>query len=102
MTLASLVDPSLPSGACGLTSPHSETTTIDGVSYAWGQTVVWGNTVIWGNTVDIVWSDPSLGATTVVWGKTFLDVGAAADGTIDWSKVGPTTVVWGNLSLLTQ
>jgi hypothetical protein len=25
-------------------------------------------------------------------------VGAAADGSVDWSKVGPTTVIWGNLS----
>jgi hypothetical protein len=43
-------------------------------------------------------SNPSLWATTVVWGNTYLDVGAAADGTVDWSKVSPTTVIWGNVS----
>jgi hypothetical protein len=46
----------------------------------------------------IVWSDPSLWATTVVWGHGLLDVGAAAGGSVDWTKVGPTTVIWGNLS----
>ena len=54
--------------------------------------------LIWGNTADIVWGDPSLWATTVVWGNALLDVGAAADGSVDWTKVGPTTVIWGNLS----
>ena len=60
--------------------------------------MIWGNTVIWGNQTDTVWDHPQTWASTVIWGNTVLGLGAAADGTVDWSSVGPTTVIWGNLT----
>jgi hypothetical protein len=52
---------------------------------------------MWGTT-DLVWDDPQSWASAIVWGDDVLDVGASADGTIDWSKVRPTTIMWGTVT----
>jgi serine protease AprX len=124
--LAASVDPSVPAGAWWLTTGVDSSTTIDGDALPWGQTVIWGTTIMWGTTAyynldawsstimwgttvtwgttimwgttDLVWDDPQSWASAIVWGDDALDVGASADGTIDWSRVGPTTIMWGTVT----
>jgi serine protease AprX len=124
--LAASVDPSVPAGAWWLTIGVDPSTTIGGDALPWGQAVIWGTTIMWGTTAyynlgawsstimwgttvtwgstimwgttDLVWDDPQSWASAIVWGDDALDVGSAADGTIDWSKVGPTTIMWGTVT----
>jgi serine protease AprX len=126
IALAASADTVSPSGSWWLTTGVQPQTTIDGTTLSWGQVVVWGNVVVWGSTAyynldawalntvwgdvvvwgnvvvwgsqtDVVWDNPQSWANVVVWGSGLLDVGASADGSVDWNTVDPTTVVWGNL-----
>jgi serine protease AprX len=126
IALAASADAASPSGSWWLTTGIEPRTTIDGTTFSWGQVVVWGNVVVWGSTAyynldawalntiwgdvvvwgnvvvwgsqtDVVWDDPQSWANVVVWGSGLLDVGASAEGRVDWDSVGPTTVIWGNL-----
>jgi hypothetical protein len=76
--LGSSIDASRPLMDWWLASPVSQTTTIAGDAYQWGQTVVWGNTaVVWGVSGNSVWDDPNTWATTVVWGNSLLSANGA-------------------------
>ncbi len=89
LTLAKSIDTSIPWGAWWLVEGVDPSSTIDGTSYPWAQSILWGNAILWGNSVytnDVAWSY------MVPWGTTFWGNNILWGNSTLWGN----SILWGN------